>query len=70
MRDRESYACAVASAAVALAVDGGHLRQAHIALGGVATRPWHAREAEVLLNNRTIDREIALAACRAAFGDA
>jgi xanthine dehydrogenase YagS FAD-binding subunit len=70
VRDRESYAFALASAAVALAMDGDHVRQAHVALGGVATRPWRAREAEALLNDRAIDREIALAAGRAAFADA
>lgn len=70
MRDRESYAFALASAAVALAMDGDQVRQAHIALGGVATRPWRARDAEALLHGRTIDREIALAVGRAAFADA
>jgi xanthine dehydrogenase YagS FAD-binding subunit len=70
VRDRESYAFALASAAVALRMDGKHVRQAHIALGGVATRPWRAGEAEALLNAQTIDREIALAAGRAAFADA
>ncbi|MBP2562170.1 xanthine dehydrogenase YagS FAD-binding subunit [Neorhizobium galegae] len=70
VRDRESYAFALASAAVALAMDGDHVRRAHIALGGVATRPWRAREAESLLNGRAIDAEIALAAGRAAFADA
>ncbi|QCL97819.1 FAD binding domain-containing protein [Agrobacterium tumefaciens] len=70
VRDRESYAFALASAAVALRMDGKHVRQAHIALGGVATRPWRAREAEALLNAQTIDREIALAAGRAAFANA
>ncbi|WP_117196037.1 FAD binding domain-containing protein [Rhizobium terrae] len=70
VRDRESYAFALASAAVALAMDGDHIRQANIALGGVATRPWRAREAEALLNLRTIEPDIALAAGRAAFADA
>ncbi|PND26007.1 xanthine dehydrogenase family protein subunit M [Sinorhizobium sp. M4_45] len=70
VRDRESYAFALASAAVALAMDGDHVRQASIALGGVATRPWRAREAEALLNRRTIEPDIALAAGRAAFADA
>lgn len=70
VRDRESYAFALASAAVALQMEGDRVRQEHIALGGVATRPWRAREAEALLTSRTIDREIALAAGRAAFADA
>ncbi|MDX3927150.1 MAG: xanthine dehydrogenase family protein subunit M [Shinella sp.] len=70
VRDRESYAFALASAAVALTMDGDRVRQAHIALGGVATRPWRAHEAEALLNGQTINREMALAAGRAAFADA
>jgi xanthine dehydrogenase YagS FAD-binding subunit len=70
VRDRESYAFALASAAVALAMDGDRVRQAHIALGGVATRPWRAREAETLLNGQAISREAAMAAGRAAFADA
>ena len=46
MRDRASYAFALASAAVALDVNGGTIRDARVALGGVATKPWRAREAE------------------------
>lgn len=70
VRDRASYAFALASAAVALAMDGSRVRQAHIALGGVATRPWRALEAEALLAGRTIERDTALDAARAAFGSA
>ena len=70
VRDRESYAFALASAAVALAMDGDHVRQAHIALGGVATRPWRARAAEALLNGRRIDKGLALVVARAAFAGA
>jgi xanthine dehydrogenase YagS FAD-binding subunit len=46
VRDRASYAFALASAAVALDIDGGTIRDARIALGGVATRPWRTRDAE------------------------
>ena len=46
IRDRESYAFALVSAAVALRMDGDAVRDARVALGGVATRPWRAREAE------------------------
>jgi xanthine dehydrogenase YagS FAD-binding subunit len=46
VRDRASYAFALASAAVALDVQGGTVRDARIALGGVGTRPWRSREAE------------------------
>ncbi|UWU15558.1 xanthine dehydrogenase family protein subunit M [Rhizobium sullae] len=70
VRDRESYAFALASAAVALAMEGDRVRQAHIAIGGVATRPWRSHEAEAVLSGRAIDRQSALAAGRAAFANA
>src|SRR5215218_5726818 len=40
VRDRASFEFAVVSAAVALEMDGGRIRQARIALGGVGTKPW------------------------------
>jgi xanthine dehydrogenase YagS FAD-binding subunit len=46
MRDRASFEFALASAAVALEIDGGIIRQARVALGGVGTKPWRAHEAE------------------------
>jgi xanthine dehydrogenase YagS FAD-binding subunit len=46
VRDRASYAFALASAAVALDVRAGVIRDARVALGGVATKPWRSREAE------------------------
>ena len=46
VRDRASYAFALASAAVALDVGGGRVRDARVALGGVGTKPWRSREAE------------------------
>jgi xanthine dehydrogenase YagS FAD-binding subunit len=46
VRDRASYAFALSSAAVALDVQGGTVRNARIALGGVGTKPWRARDAE------------------------
>jgi len=67
IRDRESYEFALASAAVALDLDGTTVRQARIALGGVATVPWRAREAEVRLAGQTIDAAAANAAAEAAF---
>jgi xanthine dehydrogenase YagS FAD-binding subunit len=42
VRDRESYEFALASAAVALDQQNGAVRNARIALGGVATVPWRA----------------------------
>jgi xanthine dehydrogenase YagS FAD-binding subunit len=55
VRDRASYAFALASAAVALDVDGGVVRAARVALGGVATKPWRARDAERVLAGRRAD---------------
>ncbi len=49
VRDRESYEFALASAAVALDLDGSVVRQARIGLGGVAYRPWRAEAAEQAL---------------------
>ncbi|MBM0106618.1 xanthine dehydrogenase family protein subunit M [Steroidobacter sp. S1-65] len=70
IRDRESYAFALASAAVALSMDGDEVRQAHVALGGVATRPWRASETEALLQGQTLTYERALDAARASFNGA
>jgi len=46
VRDRASFSFALASAAVALDLRGGTVRDARIALGGLATKPWRAVEAE------------------------
>jgi xanthine dehydrogenase YagS FAD-binding subunit len=54
IRDRESYAFALASAAVALDMDGDKVREARIAIGGLATRPWRARAAEQFLAGKTL----------------
>lgn len=67
VRDRESYAFALASAAVALDLDGRSVRSARIALGGVATVPWRAREAEALLAGKPLDEAAATRAADAAF---
>jgi xanthine dehydrogenase YagS FAD-binding subunit len=53
VRDRASYAFALASAAVALDLDGTSIRQARVALGGVGTKPWRSPEAERALVNQT-----------------
>jgi xanthine dehydrogenase YagS FAD-binding subunit len=70
IRDRESYDFALASAAVALDVAEGSVAEARIALGGVATKPWRAREAEAALNGRPIDEAAARRAAEAAFAEA
>lgn len=70
VRDRESYDFALASAAVALDLDEDHVREARIALGGVATRPWRAREAEAMLAGRRFSAARAEEAAAAAFAGA
>jgi xanthine dehydrogenase YagS FAD-binding subunit len=71
IRDRESYEFALASAAVALDIGNGNVvRESRIALGGVATIPWRAREAEAILNGQALSEEVAMRAARAAFADA
>jgi len=70
VRDRESYEFAMASAAVALHLDGDVVNEARIALGGVATVPWRAREAETRLAGKQLDEAVALDAAAAAFADA
>ncbi|MFF8798618.1 MULTISPECIES: FAD binding domain-containing protein [unclassified Methylobacterium] len=50
VRDRTSYAFAVVSASAALRLDGGRIAEARLALGGVALKPWRAREAEAVLS--------------------
>jgi xanthine dehydrogenase YagS FAD-binding subunit len=55
VRDRTSYAFAVASAAAALRIEDGVIAEARIALGGVALKPWRARAAEAALVGMTPD---------------
>jgi len=46
VRDRASYAFALVSVACALEMDGGAVKDARLALGGVAHKPWRALDAE------------------------
>jgi xanthine dehydrogenase YagS FAD-binding subunit len=70
IRDRESYAFALASAAVALEMDGDTVVDARIAIGGVATRPWRARDAEKVLLGRALTAQSARLAGDVALEDA
>lgn len=49
LRERTSYAFAIVSAAAALAMEGGIIGSARLALGGVAAKPWRASAAEAAL---------------------
>ena len=70
IRDRDSYQFALTAAAVALDMDGEVVREARIALGGVATVPWRAHEAEAVLRGKTLDEASAMQAADAAFVNA
>ena len=52
LRDRASYAFALVSVAAALDVRDGVVRDAALALGGVAHKPWRRPEAEATLIGR------------------
>src|SRR5215471_15896445 len=52
IRDRLSYAFALVSVAVGLELDGGQVKEARFALGGVAHRPWRNTQAEAQLRGQ------------------
>ena len=70
LRERTSYAFAIVSAAVALEISGDAIRSARIALGGVAAKPWRAREAETSLENAAPRPEAFAKAAELALSDA
>jgi xanthine dehydrogenase YagS FAD-binding subunit len=66
LRDRASFEWALMSVAAALDLDGAIVREARIAVGGVATRPWRLQQVEGMLVGQTLDEEKARAAGDAA----
>ena len=56
VRDRASFEFALVSAAVALHVEDGVIREARVALGGVGTKPWRVRACEAALAGKAPDR--------------
>jgi xanthine dehydrogenase YagS FAD-binding subunit len=52
IRDRLSYAFALVSVAAALEIEGGRIKEARLALGGVAHKPWRKPEAEAALRGQ------------------
>jgi xanthine dehydrogenase YagS FAD-binding subunit len=57
VRDRASYAFALVSVAAMLDVERGAVRNVRLALGGVAHKPWRAKEAEKVLNGASANTE-------------
>ena len=69
IRDRASFEFALVSAAVALDTEGVMIRQARVAVGGVATKPWRLRAVEEALVGQRMDEAVFHAAAgRAAEG--
>jgi xanthine dehydrogenase YagS FAD-binding subunit len=70
VRERTSYAFAVVSASAALRIVDDTIADARIALGGVATKPWRAREAERILAGGVGDTSNFRRAAEAALAEA
>jgi xanthine dehydrogenase YagS FAD-binding subunit len=70
VRDRASYAFALVSVAAALQMDGDTIRTAHIALGGVAHKPWRATATEQALTGQPLSRDNVQKAAALAVQDA
>jgi xanthine dehydrogenase YagS FAD-binding subunit len=70
VRERTSYAFAVVSAAAGLRIEQGTIRDARLALGGVAAKPWRARAAEDMLTGSRPGPDAFRRAAMAALADA
>jgi xanthine dehydrogenase YagS FAD-binding subunit len=57
LRDRHSYSFALVSVATGLDLEGDLIKEARIALGGVAHKPWRVLEAEAFLVGKKASRE-------------
>ena len=67
VRDRASFAWALASCAAALRQDAdGTVEDVRLAAGGVATKPWRLPDAEQVLLGRRLDRDLIRRAAEAA----
>ncbi len=70
VRDRASYAFALVSVAAALETDGNTIRQARLAMGGVAHKPWRATEAEKVLAGKAATEAVFIQAAEAEMRNA
>jgi xanthine dehydrogenase YagS FAD-binding subunit len=55
VRDRTSFEFALVSAAVAMDLNGGTIRNVRVASGGVGTKPWRLPEVEAALTGKQAD---------------
>ena len=70
VRDRASYEFALTSAAVALDIQNGTIKNARVALGGVGTKPWRSIEAEKTLIGAPANKQTYRAAAEATLAAA
>jgi xanthine dehydrogenase YagS FAD-binding subunit len=70
IRDRLSYAFALVSVAAALELEGGRIKEARVALGGVAHKPWRKLEAEAALRGQAADETAFAKAAEVLLSDA
>jgi xanthine dehydrogenase YagS FAD-binding subunit len=70
IRDRLSYAFALVSVAAALDLDGDTIKEARLALGGVAHKPWRDPAAEGALRGQPANRASFAGAANAILRDA
>jgi xanthine dehydrogenase YagS FAD-binding subunit len=66
VRDRASYEFALTSVALAVAMSDGRIGAARVAFGGVATKPWRARNVEQVLERNEPSEELFERAAKAA----
>lgn len=57
IRDRQSYAFALVSVAAALDIENGTIKQARLAMGGVAHKPWRLFDAEKALIGKPVSAD-------------
>jgi xanthine dehydrogenase YagS FAD-binding subunit len=70
VRDRASYEFALVSVACGLVLGGGRIHDVRLALGGIATIPWRAHEAEAALLGATVSEQTFADAARIALAGA
>jgi xanthine dehydrogenase YagS FAD-binding subunit len=70
VRERNSYAFAVVSAAAGLVIENGSIKDARLALGGVAAKPWRAHGAKARLAGQPADARVFEHAADAALREA
>ena len=70
IRDRLSYAFALISVAAAMELEGGRIKEARLAMGGVAHKPWRNKAAEAALQGRAPDAASSRAAADLLLRDA